>query len=158
MQLQEYESETLGLLSFTTVDGVTFMQTQVKFDAKLLPLRLELAFPDRLSENTVADIDRAITQLSFIDTLCRETIRAGVDQKGSTAQDLYDIWLNVKPMGWENSAHEFTSNLELMSLYLMPDGGYDIPDRIICSYELKEGSSHGQVKVRLLEPTGPQLA
>src|SRR5699024_495701 len=120
-------------------------------------LRIEIAFAHAFSGSTVEDIDHALSHLGFMDALCRNAMYHGVQQDHPSAKALYETWSRVKPLGWETSAQEFATHLELTDLYLMPDGGFEIPDRLRCTYTLKEGANHGAVTVRLLEPDGPRL-
>jgi len=134
------------------------IDTEVTFERIRLPLRIEIAFPEKFGEGAVNDIDMVLDNLNFVDSLGRETIARGVNKQGSTAAQLFRAWEQKKTVGWENSTDDFIRDLKLTHIFIMPDGGIPIPDRVISTYQLSDSGARGAIKVRFLEPLGPQLA
>lgn len=152
------ESRHLGRIVLNEQDPPCLINAEIRFAGVRVPVEVEIAFPDDFGDATVNDIDMVLDNLEFVDELARATITRGVDQIGSTAANLFKQWERKKPVGWENSTEHFVAGLTLCHLFIMPDGGKQLPDRVIGSYRSVDTAREGEVKVRFLEPAGPVLA
>lgn len=151
------ESRHLGPIALEGGAGGGTMDAAVKFEGESLPVRLEIDFPDQLSETVVADIDMVLDTLQYLHELAVTTIAAGVKRGGTAPAQMFRAWEN-KRVGRDGKAEEFLERLELVRMTILPDGGKWSAERIVMNFAMADNSVSGVVKVRFLEPTGPELA
>lgn len=151
------ESRQLGPIVLDGGPGGGVMETTVSFVNGKLPVRLEIDFPGELSEAVIADVDMVVEDLEYIQDMATDTIAAGVNRGGTAPARMFEVWEEQSP-DREGETDEFLKGLKLTHLTILPDGGRWSPDRVVMRFALEDGSVKGEIKVRFLQPTGPELA
>lgn len=151
------ESEHLGPIELDGGPGGGAMEATVPFANGELPVRLEIDFPGNLSETVVADVDMVVTQLPRINEMALDIISQGLRRSGTASAQMFEVWQEKDP-DREDGAQRFLEELKATHLTILPDGGRWSPDRVVMKYALADGSVKGEIKVRFLQPTGPELA
>lgn len=151
-----FESRYLGEMQLDGGLGGAVTTGSVSYSGAELPVRVEVDFPDEFSTTILNDIDMVIDNLEFVDGLALKTIAAGVQRDSSSAAKLFRSWASTRG-GRSEDVAEFLAALTPAHLSILPDGGLASPVRVLLTYELRGGSSAEQVKVRFLEPSGPEL-
>lgn len=151
------ESRVLGPIELDGGAGGGAMNGTVDFAGKPLAVRIEIDFPDKLSDAVINDVDMVLENLDFTHNLARDTIAAGLRRDGTAAAQMFQVW-EERGGDRQGKSDEFLESLQPTQITILPDGGKWSPDRVVMTYELTDGSVGGEIKVRFLEPTGPELA
>lgn len=151
------ESRYLGSIELDGGPGGGAMDTTVDFAGSPLAVRLEIDFPDNLNDGVVNDVDMVITELKSLHEMAVETISSGLRRSGAAPAQMFEVWEEQSP-DREGETDEFLKGLKLTHLTILPDGGRWSPDRVVMKFALEDGSVKGEIKVRFLQPTGPELA
>jgi hypothetical protein len=152
-----FESRNLGPIVLDGSMNSALMNTQVTYNDAPLPVRLEIDHPGSLSEMIVNHVDKVLDSLGYVDGLGRDTITAGLSRDETAPAQLLRAWRRDHP-GVDLSDDDFVRQLKPAHLTITPDGGRANRDRVVLSYRLTDRAPDGEITVRFLEPTGPELA
>lgn len=151
------ESRFLGPIELDGGPGGGAMDSSVEFAGSPLAVRLEIDFPEKLNESVVNDVDMVIVELENLHEMALETISNGLHREGTAPAKMFAVWQEKGP-DREDEAERFLQDLKATHLTILPDGGKWSPDRVVLKYVLADNSVSGEIKVRFLQPTGPELA
>lgn len=145
------ESRILGPIELDGGPGGGAMEKDIPFADADMRLRLEIDFPDRLTQSGMDEIDAALENLAIPDRMAREAIRAQIGRDGSAPAQLYAAW------GGED-AEAFLEQLRPSAMTFAPDGGTSNPYPLVIQYGLVDASVPQQITVRIpSRPTGPEI-
>jgi hypothetical protein len=151
------ESRNLGPIELDGGSGGGAMEGMASFQGRALPVRVEIDFPERLSDAIVDDVDMVLDNLAFVDGLARNTIETGMRWDASAPAKLFEAW-EQKRSGREGAHADFLDQLRPTRILILPDGGLASRERVAMTYGVADGTVSGTVTVRFMEPTGPELA
>lgn len=150
--MSDLESRVLGPIELDGGAGGGAMERDIPFAGSPMTLRLEIDFPDRLTQASVDEIDAALENLDIPDRMAREAIRAQLGRDGTAPAQLYAAW------GGEGDPEEFVGQLRPTAMTFAPDGGKTNPYPLVMHYGLADGSASQQITVRMpSRPTGPEI-
>lgn len=150
-------SRHLGEIELQGGRGGGWLDATMTLRGAMVPMRLEIDFPDRFDAVLVAKIDMAIDALEFHDDLARQTIAAGLDRAQTAPARLFRAWSRAMPQGADDP-ERFMEALRPKRILMTPDGGKVNRTRVVMDYALADGVVRGLVTVRFVQPTGPELA
>ena len=150
------ESRHLGPITLEGGAGGGTLDAQVPFAGSVLPVRIEIDYPERFDERVLNDIDMVLDSLEFVDNLARDTIAGGLRREDSAPAQMFRAW-QERQSGRDEASAEFLQTLRPTKMVILPDGGSVSRNRVSVDYSLDDGSVPGKVTVRFLEPTGPEL-
>ncbi|MGO3146152.1 MAG: hypothetical protein ACTIJ6_00590 [Leucobacter sp.] len=151
------ESRHLGRIVLDGGSGGGAMDGSVSYLGAPLPVRIEIDYPDAFNEAILEDVDMVLDSLDFVHGLAMDTITSGLNRDTSSASQLFRSWKSDVGSG-NDDTNEFLRELRPSKILIMPDGGRANPDRVVMLYGLKGSERLGRIKVRFLQPTGPELA
>ncbi len=151
------ESRHLGPIDLDGGPGGGAMDASVPFANGALAVRLEIDFPGRLNGSVINDVDVVIDQLEPLQKVGLETISAGIHRRGSAPAKMFETW-EKKEAGGDGNTEDFLEGLRPKHVTILPDGGQYSAERVVIRYAMDDGSVSGEIKVRFLERTGPELA
>ncbi|CAH0166093.1 hypothetical protein SRABI98_01151 [Microbacterium sp. Bi98] len=131
------------------------MNGSVPFDGDDVQVRIEIDYPDRFDESVLNDVDMVLDNLAFLDEMARTTISEGVQRDSSPAASVFRTWEQGRVGG--ASAGDFVDALSVARVLILPDGGTANRDRVVMSYVAAGAAALGSVRVKFVEPTGPEL-
>ncbi len=148
-------SRHLGTIELDGGIGGGAMDGSVTFGGRTVPVRIEIDFPSRLGEGVVNDVDMVFDNLAFLDEMGRTTIAEGAERDSSPAAPVFREWAQAR--GGSASAEDFVEALAVVRVLVLPDGGSDNRDRVVLTYAADDAPSLDTVRVKFVEPTGPEL-
>lgn len=151
------ESRFLGPIELDGGPGGGAMDSSVEFAGSPLAVRLEIDFPEKLNDSVVNDVDMVIVELKNLHQMALETISNGLRRSNTAPAQMFQVW-HEKGAGGEDEVEKFLEELEASHVTILPDGGKWSAERVVMKYVLADGSVSGEIKVRFLQPTGPELA
>ncbi|WP_150952651.1 hypothetical protein [Microbacterium testaceum] len=153
--MSDLTSRVLGPIDLDGGPGGGAMECDVPFGSRLVPTRLEIDYPGRLSQKMIEDLDIVLEHLDIPDRLAREAIARAVLRDGTAPHSLFTSWAGRTAVGTED-VDSFVAALRPMHMLITPDGGRVNRDRVVLRYGL-DGATD-EVTVRLpSSPTGPEI-
>ncbi|QDE34402.1 hypothetical protein FIV50_06120 [Microbacterium foliorum] len=149
------ESRHLGPITLDGGPGGGAMNGSVPFEGKDVQARIEIDFPDRFDESVLNDVDMVLDNLAFLDEMARTTIAEGVRRDSSPAAGVFRTWEQGRVGG--ASEDDFVDGLSVARVLILPDGGTANRDRVVMSYVADDAPALESIRVKFVEPTGPEL-
>lgn len=150
------ESRHLGPILLDGGAGGGAMEETIDFAGEQIRARLEIDYPDRLTQAAVDDIDVMLDHPQVADGLARDTIASALRREDSAAAQLFQAWEGAR-WGRDSSEEEFLRALRPVAMTITPDGGRVNPDRVALAYGVGDGSATGLVTVRLRQWAPPEV-
>jgi hypothetical protein len=150
------ESRFLGPIELDGGPGGGAMERDIPFRGRLIPTRLEIDFPGRLSQQLIDDLDVVLEHLDVSDRYARDAVARQATRKGSAPHELYTTWSGGDASENADELARFVDALRPTRMVITPDGGRGNLDRIVFRYGLI--GDDRELTVRLASvPTGPEV-
>lgn len=147
-------SRVLGPIELDGGAGGGAMESVIPFGGRHVALRLEIDYPDRLTQFDVNQIDATLESLDIPDTMARDAIAAQLSRDGSAPAQLFSDWTSSTGGGVD----EFLGQLGPSAMTFAPDGGKANPYPLIMRYGVADPAFSQQITVRLpRRATGPEV-
>lgn len=150
------ESRHLGPIELDGGAGGGSMEAVIDFAGERVPTRLEIDYPDRLTQSLIDDIDVMLDYPDVADGIARETIEDAMRREDSAPSQLFQVWESAR-WGRESSAKQFLESLRPTKMIITPDGGRANLDRVVLSYGVSDSPVVGNITVRLLQSAPPEV-
>lgn len=153
--MSDVTSRVLGPIDLDGGIGGGAMERDVPFGSRLIPARLEIDHPGRLTQKLIDDLDVVLENLHIPDRLAREAVAKEVTRQGSAPQQLFASW-SGRLEADADDVDRFVAALRPTRMLITPDGGRANRDRVVLRYGL-DGMA-GEMTVRLpSSPTGAEV-
>jgi hypothetical protein len=155
------ESRILGPIDLDGGAGGGAMEATISFAGHPVRMRLEIDFPERLTQASVDEIDAALDRLDIPDRMSRDAIAAQIDRSGSAPAELFAAWQNTtQDIGRDttNDTDAFLRLLRPTAMTFAPDGGKARRHPLVIQYGLADDAVSEEIVVRMpSRPTGPEV-
>jgi len=153
--MSDVTSRVLGPIDLDGGMGGGAMECDVPFGSRLVPTRLEIDHPGRLTQKLIDDLDVVLENLHIPDRLARDAVAKEIPLEGSAPQRLFASW-SKRGDANADDVDRFVAALRPTQMLITPDGGRVNRDRVVLRYGL-DGMAE-EVTVRLpSSPTGPEV-